>query len=315
MKKVLILVLTVTLFSSCIDSIQVQAATKNNWQKLYLDYVNKNYKKMDLYEAALIYIDNDNVPELYIKSKDDTFLANDNCMLLAIAKNKVKKNNLTNNKFTYTKKKNHIYCHSDQGIGVVDYSQMYRLQNGKTKLLWKSMCDLDITQRNSDVLYYYVNDKVVSEKKYKSFISKETSKHKWKNVDKELKPLKSIVKSQLKKSVEKNVLKNLTCFSTYNTTGMQIEGTQITKVKLSNTTLTIWGSFTGRNSKENEKVYPAKKRSFKLTSNVKFCTAGEEGETFGKQNVLDMLNVSELCCGFAFELDKSGKITKIETYL
>lgn len=63
------------------------------------------------------------------------------------------------------------------------------------------MCELDLTQVNSNVYCYYLNDKVVSASKYKKFVKKETSKYKWKSISKELKPLKSVVNSKLKRTV------------------------------------------------------------------------------------------------------------------
>ena len=160
------------------------------------------------------------------------------------------------------------------------------------------------------------NNKVFPVKEYKGYGKQETIKYMCEDQGKVLESLNVIIKSGLKsKKTKMTKLKSVTCYSIYNTSDMQIEGTQITKVKLTNTVLSVWGSFTGRDSKGNEKIYKSHKRTFKLASNVKYCASGEEGEMHMKQNVLNMLLVPEMCCGFSFKLNKSGKVTRIETYL
>lgn len=153
-------------------------------------------------------------------------------------------------------------------------------------------------------------------KSYKDYGKQASIKYMSKDDGKLSESLNVIVKSGSKsKKTKTTKLKSVTCYSTYNTSDIQIEGTQITKVKLTNNALSVWGSFTGRDSKGKEKIYKSKKRTFKLASNVKYCASGEDGEMHTRQNVLNMLNVPEMCCGFSFKLNKSGKVTRIETYL
>lgn len=189
------MLLTIVMFLPNVGGMKANAATTSDWKHLYSAYLDKIYKDMDSYEAALIYVDNDNVPELYVKSVDQTFLANDVCILLTINKNKVNKCDVSNEKFLYAKKKNRVYYHLSQGGGSVDYSQMSKLQSGRLKNIWTAMADIDLTVPGGNTYEYEVNGNVTSNEKYKNFIKKETSKCKWKNVNKELKSLKIIVKT------------------------------------------------------------------------------------------------------------------------
>lgn len=305
------MLLTIVMFLPNVGGMKANAATTSDWKHLYSAYLDKIYKDMDSYEAALIYVDNDNVPELYVKSVDQTFLANDVCILLTINKNKVNKCDVSNEKFLYAKKKNRVYYHLSQGGGSVDYSQMSKLQSGRLKNIWTAMADIDLTVPGGNTYEYEVNVNVTSNEKYKNFIKKETSKCKWKNVNKELKSLKIIVKTKLTSSK----LKNLICYSTYNTAGSDIDDEQITKAELTQTTLTVWGSFYGRDVKGNIKIYKAQKRTFVLASNVKYSASGAEGMQYTEDSVLSMLNFSGINCGISFKTNSEGKVTSVDLYL
>ena len=199
MKKIITIIMTIVLLFPCFGNMPVQARTKTDWQKLYQNYVSKNYTDIDSYEAALIYIDKDDVPELYIKSSE-SFMANDVCTIVTIKKNKVKTFDLSNQKMLYAPKKNRMYCHCGAGTFIIEYLKISQIKNGKEKVLWNAIIDQDPTYNNKVVYDYYINNKKVSTKKYKAYVKKTTKKYKWKDVEKELKPLEQIIDTELKAS-------------------------------------------------------------------------------------------------------------------
>lgn len=163
------------------------------WEKIYSTYLKNHYADNKIYKAALIYVDGDNIPELYINSPYDTIMANEVGVLLSISKNKVKESAILNNRLKYAPKKNRIYYHQGMGTFIEDTTHMEKLEKGKTVNIWSSMIDCDPTQSKPSTMYH-INNKQVSKKYYKNYISKQTSKYKWKSVDKQLVSLGEIKK-------------------------------------------------------------------------------------------------------------------------
>lgn len=181
--------------------VQTVCAKENKpWQNIYIDYLKNHYSDKKVYEAALIYVDGDKIPELYIKSPYDTCMGNEDCALLSISKNKVKESPIPNWSFKYAPKKNRIYYHQGMGTFIFDTTHMEKLEKGKAVSIWTSMKDADPTQLKQPVMYH-INNKQVSKNYYKQYISKQTSKYKWKSVDKQLMSL-SEVKTQLSYAIE-----------------------------------------------------------------------------------------------------------------
>ncbi|MCI6204426.1 MAG: hypothetical protein MR663_11200 [Lachnospiraceae bacterium] len=194
MKKFLIMLLTVALFLSSVECSTVCADTTPDWRQMYLDYLNKNYKDKDLdtYDAALIYVDNDDVPELYINSHE-TFAANELCLMLTIKNNKVKSFDISNEMMYYAPKKNRMLCQYGAGLSISGYWKMSQMKNGKEKELCVAYRDQDLTQQKP-FYYYHVNSKLVSKAKYQKAVKNMKTKYKWKKVDKKLKPMKTVMK-------------------------------------------------------------------------------------------------------------------------
>lgn len=161
---------------------------------MYLEYLNKNYKDKDLdtYDAALIYVDKDDVPELYIKFPQ-TFLANYECIMLTIKNNKVKSFNISNEKMYYAPKKNRILRQYGGGTYISGYWILDQIKNGEDKTLSYAYRDEDPTQ-SKPFYYYYVNHKSVSKAKYQKTVKSMKTKYKWKRVDRKLKPMKTVMK-------------------------------------------------------------------------------------------------------------------------
>ena len=93
-----------------------------------------------------------------------------------------------------------MYCHCGAGTFIIEYLKISQIKNGKEKVLWNAIIDQDPTYNNKVVYDYYINNKKVSTKKYKAYVKKTTKKYKWKNVEKELKPLEQIIDTELKAS-------------------------------------------------------------------------------------------------------------------
>lgn len=197
MKRIMTMVLLVVMVLTSYPSETISAKEKCDWETIYDKYLQSNFDDGKEYKAALIYVDGDEIPELYLNSSDDVWLGNEECWLLSISKNKVKKSSIPNYKIKYAPKKNRIYYHQGAGSFILDASRMEKLEKGKIKTIWTSMKDVDPTQAGQPT-EYYINDKVVSKKYYQQYISKQTSKYKWKSIGKQLKLL-SKIKAQLSK--------------------------------------------------------------------------------------------------------------------
>lgn len=193
MKKYVSVILLIVMVFSIYPTYTVSAKENCNWKKLYGEYLQENFSDKKECKAALIYVDGDEIPEVYVKDPDDICMANEGCWLLSIYKNKVRMSSVPNNSFKYAPKKNRIYYHQGAGAYIIDTTRMEKLERGKVATLWTSMKDVDPTQLKQPTLYY-INDKQVSKKYYQRYISKNTSKYKWKTADKQLKSLNTLEK-------------------------------------------------------------------------------------------------------------------------
>lgn len=100
MKKIISIILSLVLILTVIPAENAEAATAKSWKKLYVEYLNNIDNNSD---GKLIYINNDNIPELYLQVRDRD-------KLLTVYKGKLYEDYVGwYGNFKYMKKKNRVY--------------------------------------------------------------------------------------------------------------------------------------------------------------------------------------------------------------
>ena len=164
----------------------VKAAEKSvNWAKIYRKYLKKHttwiYEDSvvnpglkytidgcQFVKMALIYVNNDNIPELVVFGEYES----EGCIIYTIGKNnKVKKLVTSRLNFKYVKKGNVI--DNCDGSGGYYYDKIYKIKNGKWKLVAEGSYEIDSDDYwsdNPDYIYKW-NGKTVSKAAYKKKVA------------------------------------------------------------------------------------------------------------------------------------------------
>lgn len=158
MKKVFVIIMCVMLLictTSCIkddtsetsrntsEQENISETTDNNeqqlqdesWKSAYLAYLDELYsdeiEEKDLCTYSLIYVDDDDIPELVI----DTGYSAGGCLILTYHDNTLDALQTARTNFTYIEK-NNLLCNSDGHMGYY-YDIVYVIQNGKWECIAK----------------------------------------------------------------------------------------------------------------------------------------------------------------------------------
>ena len=119
MPELLAAILLITVYTA-------QAAGNIGWKQLYIDYINNNPAEMpDYAEYSLIYIDDDDIPELWI----DFGTSYEGMALCTVSDGKLKELRYPAGSFSYLERRNLFVI----GYGRMDYyhDDVLRIQNGE----------------------------------------------------------------------------------------------------------------------------------------------------------------------------------------
>ena len=146
-----------------------------DWKSIYLDYFNqlRNEGKLDYYVAAgLIYVDEDDIPELYFEGDCEA----SGCLLLTCGGGKADALQTSRLCFTYIEKHN-LLNNSDGHMGGY-YDHIYRIEDGKWVCIAKGEYEAEygdngfILDENDDMIMHYKwMDKEVSLQEYENELS------------------------------------------------------------------------------------------------------------------------------------------------
>ena len=148
------------------------AASNADWKKLYIDYINGNPgSEPDLSGYSLIYINDDDIPELWI----DYGLGFEGYVLCSVSDGKLEVAKFSHCGLAYIELQNLFVI----GGGRMDhyYDEVYRIQNGKFTRLHRGNYgaeDNSNVQRDAEgnpVYRYYWDGKEVSENEYERALS------------------------------------------------------------------------------------------------------------------------------------------------
>lgn len=156
------------------------SAGEGDWKALYIDYV-KQYKEKLSYigideivepKFKLVYIDEDNIPELYINGTS-TASGDELCTYY---NGKISTLHLYNYGLSYIEKRN-LLCDSGGRMDVY-YDNIYKIENGEFIRLYKGdygakyNSDIQWDEVNNKPIYeYYWNGKEVSEEDYNKMLN------------------------------------------------------------------------------------------------------------------------------------------------
>lgn len=198
----------IMIFSS-VQGIQVQAASQKAWKRAYLKELKKD--KLSDARAELLYIDGDDIPEIFVSYTVGDGEVND--IIYTYYKGKVYKKNIYNdiycgNIVSYAKKKGYIYLNGSQASGVFDV--VIKLKNGKFSYKFFGNFDehgfdysevSELSKINKDFDFFSfgtLNKKETSEKKYKKdkkiALKKDKYKYKIVYIEKSIKQIKAKLK-------------------------------------------------------------------------------------------------------------------------
>lgn len=146
-----------------------------DWKSIYLDYFNqlRNEGNLDYYVAAgLIYVDEDDIPELYFEGDCEA----SGCLVLTCGSGKADALQTSRLCFTYIEKQN-LLNNSDGHMGYY-YDHIYRIEDGKWVCIAKGEYEAEygedgyILDENDDMIMHYKwMDKKVSLQEYDNELS------------------------------------------------------------------------------------------------------------------------------------------------
>lgn len=146
-----------------------------DWKSIYLDYFNqlRNEGKLDYYVAAgLIYVDEDDIPELYLEGDCEA----SGCLILTCGSGKADALQTSRLCFTYIEKHN-LLNNSDGHMGCY-YDHIYRIDDGKWVCIAKGEYEAEygedgyVLDENDDMIMHYKwMDKEVSLQEYENELS------------------------------------------------------------------------------------------------------------------------------------------------
>jgi hypothetical protein len=156
----LVLILLVPVYS-------VQAADNTNWKKLYIDYINKNPGSEPVLSSySLIYINDDDVPELWI----DYGVGYEGCVLCTVSGGKLEVIQFASCGMSYIKRQNLFVISTGRMDSYYDY--VYRIKNGEFVKLHEGEYGAEDNANvqydaNDEPIYQYCwEGKEVSKKQY-----------------------------------------------------------------------------------------------------------------------------------------------------
>ena len=171
MKKIGVLFLCVFILL-CGAAYAAQAADNTNWKKLYIDYINDNPpSEPDLSSYALIYINDDDIPELWINFG----IGFEGNVICTVSNGKLDVVSFSQYGLSYIERQNLFVLH----VGRMDNfgDDVYRIQNGKFERLHKGNygaednANVQLNAAGDPIYRYYWNGKEVSEKEYERALS------------------------------------------------------------------------------------------------------------------------------------------------
>ena len=171
MKKVGALFLCVFILL-CGAAYAAQAADNTNWKKLYIDYINDNPpSEPDMSSYALIYINDDAIPELWINFG----IGFEGNVICTVSNGKLDVVSFSQYGLSYIERQNLFVLH----VGRMDNfgDDVYRIQNGKFERLHKGNygaednANVQLDAEGDPIYRYYWDGKEVSGKEYELSLS------------------------------------------------------------------------------------------------------------------------------------------------
>ena len=155
-----------------VPAYEAQAADSSNWKKLYIDYINDNPPtEPDLSSYSLIYINDDDIPELWIEFG----LGFEGDALCNVSDGKLDVLRFSQYGLSYIERQNLFVVNG----GRMDdyYSDVYRIENGKFVRLYKgnygaeNNANVQYDAKGDPIYRYYWDGKEVSKKEYEQALS------------------------------------------------------------------------------------------------------------------------------------------------
>lgn len=181
--KAVLCTLAVALLAASFVFISAENANaKTNWKKLYASYIaNDDWCKSAAYSARLVYINNDNIPEIFIEGN----CAASGNMLLSIYKGKVCSSYVDGHGgISYVHKKGIVYAYG----GHMDnyYDSMGKLVKGTLEYSVggsygaEDNANVKVDKNGYPIYKYYWGEKEVSKKTYNAKLKKAKGNYKYK---------------------------------------------------------------------------------------------------------------------------------------
>lgn len=155
--------------SSEADSV---STVDEKWKSAYIDYINNNLSSKDFEQFALIYVDNDDIPELVAIGNCEAV----GCIICTYTNGSVQDTQLSRLNFTYIEK-NNLLCNSDGNMDSY-YDIVYSINNGCLTTLAtgeygaEDNSNMKFNEDGSPLYVYKWNHKSVSEEDYNNALSK-----------------------------------------------------------------------------------------------------------------------------------------------
>lgn len=170
MKKVLSVLLAIAVLFSTILPKTVEAAASKNWKKLYLYYIKEEALDVLGYSSGkLIYINNDNIPELYLQGSTGGL----GCRLLWIYNGKIYYYHSPYGGLKYIKKKNKFYIIGRNQIEC--YDSFAKLEKNKITKITEGTYTVMISS-DEPICHWYWNKKEVNKMTYEKNLRNATGK-------------------------------------------------------------------------------------------------------------------------------------------
>ncbi len=172
-KKMLYTILAVLLLSGCgkeekpaEEEREIQDEEQDNWRQAYIDYIKNTLEPEEWDRYRLIYVDEDNIPELVAIGKYEV----QGCKICNYWDGKVFETQLTRLYFSYIEKEN-LLCNSE---GRMDYyyDLVFSIVDGKMNRIaagyWGAQdnSNIQLDEEGYPIYQYQWNDVEMSEKEY-----------------------------------------------------------------------------------------------------------------------------------------------------